>query len=148
MMRILLLLPLTLLAAACSSFPPGGRQEFPDACWAMSDTLTWMHDNSVPDSLTPRIRMTFEPGYRYRNVHLRLRWTAPSGAIGLLTLQDTLLDAEGNWLAGNDARAVQAEIGPAAGIRLAETGAYRFQLYHYMRDSALCQVRSVEAGLE
>lgn len=147
-MRIPLLLALALLAAACSTFPPGGQLDLPDACWPSSDTLAWTRDNPAPGSLNPRIRITFEPAYRYRNVHLRLRWTAPSGATGLLTLQDTLLDAEGNWLAGNSTRSVQAEIGPVPAIALTETGRYQFQLYHYMRDTALCHVQRIEAGLE
>jgi hypothetical protein len=120
---------LALLAFAACQPANEARRDFEEGCWPLSDTLALAAPASGYE-----IDIRFDPEYGYQNIYLQLLAERPGEAPQPILLLDTLLDPSGSW------------IGPEAyRSRLSGTleSPAQLSLVHYMRDSLLCQVRSV-----
>jgi gliding motility-associated lipoprotein GldH len=119
------------------------QAHFEDGCWPLQDTLRfdWAVEAQAPRTL--QVDLTLDADYRYQNLYLKLQYQGPAGQQGELLLQDTLIDPTGHWLAERQGARVQWTITPAPALPFTEAGTYQMALFHYMRDSSLCEVYEV-----
>lgn len=139
-----------LLLQACSGsdYLHETKTDFDDECWAMQDTLELNFENSDTQQvhqLNFPIYVTTD--YTYNNLWLRAIVHAPSGEQNVLPAQFVLMERDGTWKNEPSGDEVWFELKIADGLRFNQTGNYRIQLFHFMRDQRLCGIREVGIGL-
>jgi len=130
----------------CSGADYQAQRDFEDQCWSLADTLRFEQDLKSHE-LEPKvgIDLTLGSDFRTQNLYLKLRYARAGQAWQELLLHDTLMTPVGAWRAEVNHGTVDWHMEPQ--LALPEAGRYRFELYHYMRDTLLCSVREVGFSL-
>ncbi|MEO1449283.1 MAG: hypothetical protein AAFV07_07115 [Bacteroidota bacterium] len=138
MKRFLLMTPLLWGLYACSG--PSGpiRQSFADSCWPQADTLATTWTPGTTGDHTLQVYATYQPDYRFQNIHFRVELIPPTGPARVFIVADTLMDARGVW----EEEGFQSTSAPIR-FDVAENGLHTLRLSHYMRTDDLCEIRGV-----
>jgi gliding motility-associated lipoprotein GldH len=131
---------------SCSDHWAEEEVAFERGCWAKGDTVTLTFESTD----TSRVYQLSFPiqvneDYPFHNIYLHAILTAPSGDASLLEDEFILADRTGTWLSEPSGDVVNFQLNMADGLRFNQTGTYRIQLFHYMRQEDLCGVE--EAGI-
>ncbi len=138
------LIPLLLLSlAGCTSQDRLAHLELEDGCWPLADTLTWTQ-TLEKGATFPAVELELGTEFRTQNLFLKVLCMGP----GLdqpreYLIEEELLTKEGEWLAPISGGTVRWNINSRPQLELPQAGDYTFKLFHFMRDSSLCEVHEV-----
>jgi hypothetical protein len=148
-MKILRLsLGLWLGLMACSGPDYLAEASFADGCWLMQDTLAFTLPPEAKAGAPLRIDLDLGADFRYENLYLKLRYLGPEGQVEEQLINQRLIDPVGNWLTERQGKRVAWTIEPAPHLPLSGSDAPQVQLFHFMRDSSLCEVYRVGIGIQ
>lgn len=131
----------------CSRADYVNRITFDDGCWDIQDTLRAQMPASQDEEIRLRIDVQLGAEYGYDNLYLKLQYRSPSGKVQETLLNNTLLTPSGEWLTERQGDRVRWTFAPAPSLPGDETGQYEIALWHYMRDTELCEVYAVGIGV-
>jgi len=143
------LLPLGLLLAlmACSGPDDLAEASFADGCWLTQDTLSFELPPEAVAGTPLRIDLDLGADFRYENLYLKLRYLGPAGKVEEQLINQRLIDPVGNWLSERRGSRVAWTVEPAPRLPMSGSEVQRVQVYHFMRDSSLCEVYRVGIGI-
>lgn len=133
-------LALLLLLAACAGPDYLAEARFDQGCWPMQDTLRFELPVEAGQAPQLQVDLTLDAEYRYQNLYLKLRYRGPEGQSGELLLHDELVAPTGLWRGERRGQEVHWTIEPTPALPATAPGTYQLELFHYMRDSSLCEV--------
>lgn len=137
-----LFLLLIMAIVSCNQTPFLAKKVFDQNCWAIGDTIRFEVDHTGAETTVKLgVEVHFIPEYSYRNLYLSLLCKTPGGEIQTFVLNDTLMDADGNWQ-GEYAKWTFSQ---GVSVPVSAPGTYRFSLVQYMRDENLCDIK--QAGV-
>ncbi|MEZ4771799.1 MAG: gliding motility lipoprotein GldH [Bacteroidia bacterium] len=127
---------------SCNQTPFLAKKSFDQNCWAIGDTIHFEMEHAGAETTAELgVEVKFIPEYSYRNLYLRLLCETPDGQSLTFMLNDTLMDAEGNWLGEFNRWTFSQDFK----VPLSAPGSYRFSLIQFMREESLCDIK--QAGI-
>lgn len=133
---------------ACSGPDYLAEASFSDGCWFMQDTLSFDLPSEAKAGTPLCIGLDLGADFRYENLYLKLRYLGPDGLVEEQLINQRLIDPVGNWLTERKGMRVAWTIEPAPKLPVSGNGIQRVQLFHFMRDSNLCEVYAVGIGVQ
>lgn len=139
---------LVMLFAACDQRDFYAVKSFDSECWALADTFTFSYDNPGPET-RPLLNLEVDvlEAYEFRNLHLQIIATSPSGKKNDALVQDILQDEAGNWRVESSRGVYPIAFTQQADLSFSETGTYQIQVVQFMRKDTLCEIRQVGVSL-
>ncbi|MDX2248925.1 MAG: hypothetical protein SF052_19205 [Bacteroidia bacterium] len=126
---------------SCKRSSFSAEKIFAENCWEIGDTLffDYKHNGTAAVDETFGVEVRFNPEYSYRNLHLKLLCKNPDGQPQEFMLNDTLMDADGNWLGEPS----EWNFTKGFTVPMTAPGTYRLALIQYMREEKLCDIKQV-----
>jgi len=108
-------------------------------CWHIDDTVSAKLDRSVLTD-SAYIYVTFKEYYAYRNIYLKINLSHPTGWKYDTLMQIFVVDTLGFWNIAPRNNLYTAIFPAPLPLPPDTLSFYRYEVLHYMRDSALCEI--------
>ncbi|MEM6633303.1 MAG: hypothetical protein AAF694_26765 [Bacteroidota bacterium] len=125
---------------SCTSPNAIEEVQFPNACWTLTDTLSWKPQ--AESELNPALFVEFTDDYAYRNLFVKVWVEKPDGVLQDTLWQAMVVDSMGYWIPPVGRNERVRYIFPQSLWHGGEKP-NRITVVQYMRDSVLCGVERV-----
>ncbi len=130
--------------AGCTSDNIQQSMDFTDDCWHMQDTLEYQFPSpSRLDQGNQYLYVDFLEQYAFRNLFLKLMMSHPSGWSKDTLIEAVMVDEVGFWMVKKNAGTYSYIFPYQLPSPPDSLDTYTLKVTQYMRDSSLCDIRSV-----
>lgn len=121
------------------------EQTFEKNCWNISDTLKYNITSSPNSSRFDfKLKVHFLEDYAYRNFYYKCQFISPSGHIFDTLIHQTMIDEQGYWNQESSlGKTYIYEFPHTFPLKMNENGIYKMNVFHYMRDSNICDIKRI-----